>query len=64
MNSSARGITKLRLVMLGAALAAVAGLEVYGGASLAAKTGQTTSCQNGSPFAPNVSISDLIAAAR
>jgi hypothetical protein len=63
-NPSARGLRKIRLVMLWAALAAIAGLEIYGGASLAARTGQTTARQTDSPSAPNVSISDLIAAAR
>jgi hypothetical protein len=63
-NPKGRGMGKIRLLMLWAALAAIAGLEIYGGASLVARTGQTTTCQTDSPLAPNVSISDLIAAAR
>lgn len=50
--------------MVWAALAAVVGLEVYLGESLAARIGHTTAPQTDSPAAPNISISDLMAAAR
>lgn len=63
-NPKARGMRKIRLVMLEAALAAIVGLEIYGGASLVARTGQTTARQSDSPVTLDVSISDLIAAAR
>jgi len=55
---------KIRLVVLWAALTAIAGLEIYGGASLAARTGQTTARQSDGPLPPDVSISGLMAAAR
>jgi hypothetical protein len=64
INASARYVARIRSIMLGAALAAVFGLEVYLGASLAARIGHTTTLKTDSPAAPNVSISDLIAAAR
>jgi hypothetical protein len=63
-NSSARYIVRIRTIMLCATLAAIFGLEVYVGASLATRIGQTTARQTDSPAAPNVSISDLMAAAR
>ena len=63
-NSSARYLVRIRVIMVWAALAAVVGLEVYLGESLAARIGQTTARQTDSPAAPNVSISDLMAAAR
>ena len=50
--------------MLCAALAAIVGLEVYLGESLAARIGQTSAHQTDNPVAPNASISDLMAAAR
>jgi hypothetical protein len=50
--------------MLRAALAAVLGLEVYLGATLAARIGHTTAPQTEGSQAPNVSLGDLMAAAR
>jgi hypothetical protein len=50
--------------MVYAALAAIVGLEFYLGASLAARIGQTTACHTDSHAAPDINISDLMAAAR
>jgi hypothetical protein len=50
--------------MLPLGMAIVFGIEVYLGASLAARNGHTTTLQTDSPAVPNVSISDLIVAAR
>ena len=55
---------KIRDIMWAVAVATVFGLEVYLGAFLAARIGQTSARQTDSPAAPNVSISDLMAAAR
>jgi hypothetical protein len=63
-NPSARYLARIRLIMIYAALAAIVGLEFYLGASLAARIGQTTACQTDSQAAPDVNISDLMAAAR
>ena len=63
-NPSARHLVRIRLIMVCAALAASVGLELYLGASLAARIGQTTGRQNDSPATPGVGISDLMAAAR
>jgi len=64
INASARYFVGIRTIMLGAALAAVVGLEIYLGASLAARIGHPTALQTNGPAAPNISISDVIAAAR
>jgi hypothetical protein len=64
INASARYLVRIRAIMLGVALAAVIGAEVYLFASLAARSGQTTGLQTDSPAAPSASISDLMAAAR
>ena len=50
--------------MVCAALATLVRLEFSVSESLAARIGQTTSRQTDSPQAPNVSIADLMAAAR
>jgi hypothetical protein len=63
-NASGRYHVRIRAIMLCAALAAIGGLEVYLGESLAARMGHTTAPQTDGPQAPNVSISDLMAAAR
>jgi hypothetical protein len=63
-NSSARYLAKIRVIMVCAALAVLVGLEFSLSQSLAARIGQTTSRQTDAPQAPNVSISDLMAAAR
>ena len=63
-NSSARYLVRIRVIMVWAALAAIAGLEFSLSESLAARIGQTTACQTDSLTAPSVSIADLMAAAR
>jgi len=63
-NTSARYLVRIRVIMVCAALAALVGLELSLSQSLAARIGQTTARQTDSPAAPNVNISDLMAAAR
>jgi len=63
-NSSARYIVRIRVILVCAALATLVGLELSLSQSLAARIGQTTSRQTDGPQVPNVSISDLMAAAR
>ena len=63
-NASARYLVRIRVITLCAALAALVGLEFSVSESLAARVGQTTARQTDSPATPNVSISDLMAAAR
>jgi hypothetical protein len=63
-NASARYLIKIRVIMVCAVLAAIVGLEFSLSASLAARIGQTTARQTDSPATLNVSISDLMAAAR
>jgi len=63
-NASARNLVRIRVIIVCAALAAIVGLEFSVSESLAARIGQTTACQTDGPAAPNVSISDLMAAAR
>jgi len=50
--------------MVWAALAALVGLEVYLGESLAARMGYTTAPQTDGPQAPSVGIADMMATAR
>lgn len=63
-NPSARYLVRIRLIMVGVALVAIVGLEIFLGASLAARIGQTTARQGLDPQAPNVDRSDLFAAAQ
>jgi hypothetical protein len=63
-NSAARYLMRIRVIVVCAALAALVGLEFSLSQSLAARIGQTTARQTDSPAASNVSISDLMAAAR
>jgi hypothetical protein len=63
-NASARYLVRIRVIMVWAALAAVVGLELLLGESLASRIGHTSAHQIDGPAAPNVSISDLMAAAR
>jgi hypothetical protein len=63
-NASARYLVRIRVIMVCAALAAIAGLELSLSESLAARIGQTTAPQTDSPATPTVSIADLMAAAR
>jgi hypothetical protein len=62
-NNSARRLVKIQDIMWAVALAIIFGLEVYLGAFLASRSGHATALQTDSPAIPNVSISDLIAAA-
>ena len=50
--------------MVSAALAAIVGLEFSMSASIATQIGQATARQTDIPMAPNIGISDLMAAAR
>ena len=63
-NSSARHLVRIRVIMVWAALAALVGLEVYLGESLAARMGYTTAPQTDGPQAPSVGIADMMATAR
>jgi hypothetical protein len=51
-KSSARYLVRIRAIILAAALAAVFGLEVYLGASLAARIGHTKAVQTEGPQSP------------
>ena len=62
-NASAQYLVRIRVIMVCAALAAIAGLELFLSESLAARIGQTTARQTDSTTAPSVSIADLMAAA-
>jgi len=63
-NPSARYLVRIQVIMVCVAIAAIAGLEFYVGTSMAARINQTTARQTEGPQVPNVSISDLMAAAR
>jgi len=63
-NASVRYLVRIRVIIVCAALAAIVGLEFSLSQSLAVRIGQTTARQTDNPAAPNVSISDLMAAAR
>jgi hypothetical protein len=63
-NASARYLVRIRAILVCAALATLVGLDVSLAEALAARIGQTTALQTSSPVAPNLSISDLMAAAR
>ena len=62
-NTAARNLVRIRVIMVCAALAAIVGLDLFLVESLASRIGHTTAPQTDSPAAPNVSISDLMAAA-
>jgi hypothetical protein len=62
-NTAARTLIRIRVTMVGAALAAIVGLDLFLVESLASRIGHTTARQTDGPQAPNVSISDLMAAA-
>jgi hypothetical protein len=59
-KSSARRIVRIRDIMLAVGMAAIFGLEVYLGASLAARNGHTTTQQKDDSTIPNASISELM----
>ena len=63
-NPAARNLVRIRLVVLGTALAAIVGLEFYFGSAFAARIGQTTGIPSDRPAAPNMNLGDLMAAAR
>jgi hypothetical protein len=63
-NPSARWFVRIRGIVICLALVGMVGVALSLGESLAARVGQTTARQTDSPAAPNVSISDLMAAAR
>jgi hypothetical protein len=63
-NPSARRLLRIRLLVICAALAAVIGLEVRLSESLAARVSRAAACQSDSFSTADVSISDLMAAAR
>ncbi len=60
-NRSARKVRKLRITLLGLAIAILAGIAFTLGQSLAARFGQTTICQTEGPPAPNVDLGVLMA---
>jgi hypothetical protein len=63
INPSARHLVRIRLIALVAFVAAIAAIEVGLGEHLAARIGQTTALHNQEPQAPNVDLSDFLAAA-
>jgi hypothetical protein len=63
-NSFARGILRIRAIVLCLAIVGLVVAEVGFGQSLAARIGQMSVRQTDSPATPNVSISDLMVAAR
>jgi hypothetical protein len=62
-NPAARSLVKVRFLLLCVSLAAIFGLEVYLGASFAARVGQIAVIQTDTPAAPPMDLSDLMAAA-
>jgi uncharacterized membrane protein len=60
---SARWIVRIRGIAICLALVGMVGVAFCLGESLAARIGQTTARQTDRPTAPNVSLSDLMAAA-
>jgi hypothetical protein len=60
-NPVARYLVRIRIIMV---CVAIAGLELYVGASVAAQMGQVTGCRTQGAQAPNVNISDLMNSAR
>jgi hypothetical protein len=62
-NSFARGILKIRGIVLGLAIVGMVGVEFGLGESLAARFGRYTAAQTQAPQASNLSIGDLMAAA-
>lgn len=64
INGSGRRIAKIQIVMRFVALAAALAGELWLGLSLVAGVGQTTAHQTEAPLVPNLSLSDVMAAAR
>ena len=63
-NRSARWIVRIRGIAICLALVGMVGVAFCLGESLAARVGQTTAPQTQGPQVPNVSLADLMAAAR
>ena len=63
-NSFARGILRIRAIVICLCIVGMVGVSFCLSESLAARIGQTTARQTDSPAAPNVSLSDMMAAAR
>jgi hypothetical protein len=63
-NRSALWIVRIRGIMAGFALVGMVGVAFWLGESLATRFGQVSTLQVEGPQAPNVSLGDLIAAAR
>ena len=62
-NRSAHRVVRIRAITLCLAIAAIAALDFRMGESMAERIGHTTGLRTDAPQAPNVSISDLVAAA-
>jgi hypothetical protein len=62
-NPFARGILRIRAIVLCLAIVGLAVAEVVVGSSLGARYGQYTTVQTHAPQAPNLSLGDLMAAA-
>ena len=62
-KSSARGTSRIWVVVVCLAIAGIAGVEARVGDSLAAQFRQAAARQTEGPQAPNVDISDVISAA-
>jgi hypothetical protein len=63
-NPSVRRLLRIRWLFVCAALAAVIGFEIRLSESLAARIGRAVACQTDNAGTADVSISDLMAAAR
>ena len=63
INAFARGILKIRAIVLGLAIVGMVGVEFGLGESFAARFGQQTAAQTECPQAPSLSFGDLMAAA-
>jgi hypothetical protein len=62
-NIVARGLVRIRVIVICLALIGLVGVEIRLGESLAARFGQITAPQTENPQAPNVSLGDLMATA-
>jgi hypothetical protein len=61
-NCFARGILRIRAIVLCLAIVGLVGVEVGLGASMAARFGQHTAAQTQAPQAPGMGLGDLMAA--
>jgi hypothetical protein len=62
-NSFARGILRIRAIVLCLAIGGLVVVEIGLGESLAARYGQYTAAQTQAPQVPSLSLGDLMAAA-